>query len=50
MNLEIVRISSTFDFRSDPADEIIAATSIVENIPLMTRDAKIQKSKMIPFG
>jgi PIN domain nuclease of toxin-antitoxin system len=50
INLEIARISTTLDFRGDPADEIIAATSIVENIPLMTRDAKIQKSKMVPFA
>jgi PIN domain nuclease of toxin-antitoxin system len=49
INLEIARISTALDFRGDPADEIIAATCIVENIPLMTRDAKIQKSKMVSF-
>jgi PIN domain nuclease of toxin-antitoxin system len=47
---EIARQSVALDFRSDPADEIIAATSIVENIPLLTRDRKILKSKMVPLA
>jgi len=38
------------DFRSDPADEIIAATSLALNIPLMTRDKKINKSKIVPLA
>jgi PIN domain nuclease of toxin-antitoxin system len=50
INLEISRISTTLDFRGDPADEIIAATSIAENIPLLTRDAKIHKSKKVTFA
>jgi PIN domain nuclease of toxin-antitoxin system len=50
INLEIARISTALDFRGDPADEIIAATSVVENIRLMTRDAKIHKSKIVPFA
>jgi PIN domain nuclease of toxin-antitoxin system len=50
INLEIAKVSTMLDFRGDPADEIIAATSIVENIPLLTRDGKILKSKMIPFA
>ena len=47
---EIARQSSALDFRSDPADEIIAATSIVEKIPLLTRDRTILRSKMVPFA
>lgn len=50
ITLEIARQSSALDFRSDPADEIIAATSIVENIPLLTRDRKILRSKVVPFA
>lgn len=50
ITLEIARQSSRLDFSSDPADEIIAATSIVENIPLLTRDRSIRKSRMVPFG
>lgn len=35
------------DFRSDPADEIIAATSLTHHIPLLTRDSRIRKSKAV---
>lgn len=47
---QIARQSIELDFRSDPADELIAATSVVEKIPLLTRDRKILKSRMIPFA
>ena len=49
INIQIARQSTRLDFSSDPADEIIAATSIVERIPLLTRDRKILKSRMVPF-
>ena len=49
ITVEIARKSTKLDFRSDPADQIIAATSIVEQIPLLTRDQRILKSKLIPF-
>jgi len=44
---EIAWRSTHLDFLSDPADEIIAATSIVENIPLLTRDQRIRSSRMV---
>ena len=47
ISLEIARRSTRLDFSSDPADEIIAATSVVENIPLLTRDRRIRKSRMV---
>ena len=47
---EIARQSTALDFRSDPADEIIAATSVVEKIPLLTRDRKILNSKIVPLA
>jgi PIN domain nuclease of toxin-antitoxin system len=50
ITLEIAQTSTRLDFSSDPADEIIAATSIVERIPLLTRDRKILKSRMVPFA
>ena len=50
ITMEIARQSTHLDFTSDPADEIIAATSIVEKIPLMTRDRRIRKSKIVPFA
>jgi len=48
ITIEIARASTRLDFRSDPADEIIAATAIVEQAPLLTRDRRILKSKMVP--
>lgn len=38
------------DFRGDPADELIAATSIVHGAPLVTRDRAIRKSKLVPLA
>lgn len=42
--------SCRLDFKSDPADELIAATSICHNIPLLTRDKRITASKLVPFA
>jgi PIN domain nuclease of toxin-antitoxin system len=50
ITFKIARTSTQLDFRSDPADEIIAATSVVEDIPLLTRDRKLRKSRMVPFA
>jgi PIN domain nuclease of toxin-antitoxin system len=50
LTLPICRMSTKLDFRSDPADEIIAATSLVHKIPLVTRDRRILKSKLVPFA
>lgn len=49
IDLAIARTSTLLDFRSDPADELIAATSIVHSVPLLTRDRRIHRSKMVPF-
>jgi PIN domain nuclease of toxin-antitoxin system len=38
------------DFKSDPADELIAATSLTHQVPLVTRDARIRTSKLIQFA
>ena len=50
LNIAICQKSTELDFASDPADEIIAATSIVHRIPLLTRDKKIRRSKLVPFA
>lgn len=49
LDLAICRKIIELDFQSDPADEIIAATSIVHQVPLVTRDQKIRGSKLVPF-
>jgi PIN domain nuclease of toxin-antitoxin system len=38
------------DIRSDPADEIIAATSLAHGIPLLTRDGRLLASKVVPLA
>jgi len=50
LSLDIARQSCALDFFSDPADELIAATSICHNVPLLTRDKKIAVSKMVPLA
>jgi PIN domain nuclease of toxin-antitoxin system len=50
ITLEIAWTSTRLDFSSDPADEIIAATSVVEQIPLLTRDRRIRRSRLVPLA
>jgi len=46
-----VSIQSTrLDFKADPADELIAATSVVHGVPLLTRDRRIRKSRIVPMA
>ncbi len=49
IDLAVARASTHLDFSSDPADEIIAATSVVHNIPLLTRDNIMRSSKVVPL-
>lgn len=50
ITLAICRASVELDFSSDPADELIAATSVVHRVPLLTRDRKIRASRMVPLA
>ena len=50
IDLAIARASTQLDFQSDPADELIAATSVVHDIPLLTRDHTISLSKVVPLA
>ena len=47
---EIAKTSTRLDVRSDPADELIAATSVVHNVPLVTRDPTLRASRLIPLA
>ena len=50
LTIEVCRAIPSLDFDSDPADEIIAATSIVHRVPLVTRDRRIRTSRLVPFA
>ena len=47
---EIARASTRLDVRGDPADELIAATSVIHNVPLVTRDRALRASKLVPIA
>jgi PIN domain nuclease of toxin-antitoxin system len=49
LTLEVCRAIRSLDFRGDPADEIIAATSLAHSVPLMTRDRRIRGSRRVPL-
>ena len=46
----VARACTQLDFRSDPADELIAATSIVHGVPLLTRDRLLRASNVVPLA
>jgi PIN domain nuclease of toxin-antitoxin system len=50
LTLDVCRAIRALDFRGDPADELIAATSLVHRVPLMTRDARIRRSRSVPLA
>jgi PIN domain nuclease of toxin-antitoxin system len=50
IDLAVARKSTRLDFQGDPADEWIAATSIVHGIPLLTRDRRIRRSRLVPLA
>src|ERR1051325_10190466 len=42
LTIEVCLRLRSLDFVSDPADELIAATSLAHDVPLVTRDARIR--------
>jgi len=50
LTLDVCRAIKELDFDSDPADEIVAATSLVERVPLVTRDRRLRRSKVVPLA
>ena len=47
---DIARTSTRLDVRGDPADELIAATSVVHELPLLTRDRVLRRSRKVPIA
>ena len=47
---EIARMSTRLDIQGDPADELIAATSVVQKVPLVTRDRALLRSRTVPLA
>ena len=50
LTLEVCRAVRSLDSQSAPADEIIAATSVVHRVPLLTRDARMRRSRLVPLA
>lgn len=50
IDLAVSLTSTQLDFTGDPADELIAATSVVHDVPLLTRDRTILSSLVVPFA
>jgi len=50
ITLDVCRAIRRLDFRGDPADELITATSVVHRVPLLTRDPHIRRSKLVPLA
>jgi PIN domain nuclease of toxin-antitoxin system len=50
LSWRVCRASCQLDVKGDPADELIAATSLVHNVPLVTRDRRLKRSKQIPLA
>ena len=50
LTADVARSSTRLDIHSDPADELIAATSVIHNVPLLTRDRKLLSSKLVPLA
>lgn len=50
IDLAAALASTRSDFRGDPADEIIAATSIVHGVHLLTRDSVLRTPNVVPIA
>ena len=50
VDVRVAATSAELDFEADPADELIAATSVVHRVPLLTRDRKMLASEVVPLA
>ena len=47
-NIALEAFSLPASYPKDPADRIIGATALIEDIPLVTADRQIRKSRAVP--
>jgi PIN domain nuclease of toxin-antitoxin system len=50
LSWDVCRMSCRLDVGGDPADQLIAATSLVHNVPLVTRDRRLLRSRQVPLA
>ena len=50
LDWDVCRASCNLDVEGDPADQLIGATSVVHNVPLVTRDRRLLRSRRIPLA
>lgn len=50
IDLQVAMAATRLDFEKDPADVLIAATSVVYRVPLVTRDREIRTSALVPLA
>jgi PIN domain nuclease of toxin-antitoxin system len=50
ITIAVALASTRLDVEGDPADELIAATSVVNRVPLLTRDRALRRSKIVPIA
>ncbi|MCC6221914.1 MAG: PIN domain-containing protein [Thermoleophilia bacterium] len=50
LDLAVCRAIPALDVAGDPADQIIAATSLVHRAQLVTRDRNLRRSKIVPLA
>ena len=50
LDLDVALASTRLDTEGDPAEELIAATSVVHKVPLLTRDRALRGSELVPLA
>jgi PIN domain nuclease of toxin-antitoxin system len=50
LTIDIVHTSTQLGIRIDPVDELIAATSLVHRVPLVTRDRNLRGLKLLAIA
>lgn len=50
LDLAVCRAIRRLDVAGDPADELVAATSLAHGVPLVTRNRRLRRSKVVPLA